>query len=75
MSMGDLCALLSFRYSEMDVRMETVDEREVLAMREFVRARGMQMYETKYPRFLRSGMEADLRIMREGGKGGGSWEV
>ena len=73
--MEDLCALLRFRYAGMDARMERVDERQVLAMREFVRERGRQMYEVRFPRFVRKEMEMDLKCMREGGEGGASWEV
>ena len=66
LSMEDLCALLRFRYARMDARMEGVEERHVLAMREFVGERGKEMYEVKCPRFIRKEMEVDLRSMREG---------
>ena len=66
LSMEDLCALLRFRYSEKDARMKRVEACHVLAMSEFVRERGMRMYEVKFPRFIRREMEVDLRSMREG---------
>ena len=73
--MEDLCALLRFRYAGMDARMKEVDESRVSAMREFVRERGKQMYEVKFPRFVRKEMEVDLRSMREAGEEAASWEV
>ena len=66
LSMEDLCALLRFRYSDKDPRMKGLEERHVLAMREFVGDRGRQMYETRFPRFIKREMEVDLRSMREG---------
>ena len=68
LSMEDLCALLRFRYAGMDARMKGVDEGQVLAMREFVRERGKQMYETKFPQFIKKEMEGDLRSMRDAGE-------
>ena len=68
LSMEDLCALLRFRYAGMDARMKEVNEGQVLAMREFIRERGKQMYEPKFPRFIREEMERDLRSMRDAGE-------
>ena len=75
LSMEDLCALLRFRYAGVDARMKGVDESHVLAMRDFVKERGKQMYDVKYPRFVRTDMEVDLRSMREGREGPAGCEV
>ena len=64
--MEDLCALLRFRYSEMDARMKGVEECHVLAMGEFVRERGKQLYEARLSQVLAREMEEDLRCMKEG---------
>ena len=70
-SMEDLCALLRIRYAEIDPQMENVEECHVDAMDEFCKRQGKQMYEEKYPEFVKKEMEVDLRNMREVGETGG----